>query len=260
MKKYFEIYKQFISSCFAESTSYRLNFWLLIIMDIILYLIAFFTVDFIYDHLGTIGQWNRDNFLFFISFILCVNHLHMTFVSENFWEFSFHLRNGTFDFILLKPISPIFNVFFRIMRPSTIWNFLLLWPLLIYYGLKSDLSILSWISLPFLVLCGFALMVALELILASFNFWIIDGWGTNFLRMQFQSLSRWPDFVFVNPFKRIFSFFMPFLIIGSGPVQFLLDNSNWVYLIYMIFSFIGSVIVFRFIWNKGLNQYESASS
>ena len=146
------------------------------------------------------------------------------------------------------------------MRPSTIWNFLLLWPLLIYYGLKSDLSILSWISLPFLVLCGFALMVALELILASFNFWIIDGWGTNFLRMQFQSLSRWPDFVFVNPFKRIFSFFMPFLIIGSGPVQFLLDNSNWVYLIYMIFSFIGSVIVFRFIWNKGLNQYESASS
>lgn len=260
MKKYLSVYYEFLRTSFAEATSYRVNFFLLIIMDLFFYASSLAAVFFIFEHVDTIGPWNRDAFLFFIAFVLVVDHLHMCLVSEGFWEFSQHINQGTLDFILLKPIGSIFTIFFRYIRPASFLNIFPTWAALIYFGVQCDLSPISWVFIPFLAIFSLTLMVSFEILVSMLMFYTIDGFGINFLRMQFQTLARWPDFVFRFYTRKIFTFVFPVLLIGSAPVHFLLDFRQWHYLLFMTLGILAQWILIRYAYRYSLHRYESASS
>ncbi len=240
--------------------SFRINFIFLIGMELIFYSTNLFTVDFIFDYVDTIGPWNRDQFLFFTAFMLTVDHMHMTFNSENFWWFSDDLKRGNLDFTLLKPISSIFTVFFRRMRPGTLPNIFTTWGLMIYFGSKLDFAWWAWAALPLLILTSYAFIISLEIIISISMFWLTEGHGVNFLRMQLQRFSQWPDFVFMYFTRKALTFFFPILLVGTAPVQLMFDASNWKYFILMLFYFGLSLITIKALWSLGLKQYESASS
>lgn len=260
IKHYLSIYKMYVATSVSEASSFRLNFVLLIVMDIFFYLSALLTVSFIYDHISTIGPWNRDQLLFFVAFMLTIDHLHMTLLSESFWILSEDIKTGRLDYTLLKPVHSIFIVFFRYFRPSSFINIIFTWSALIYYGLKVDLPIVSWILLPLLVLLSFILLAIIEFIITTSMFWLTEGLGINILRMQFQQLARWPDFIYNPLAKRALTFFFPILVIGSAPVKFLLQPTSASPLLGLLVAIIASYFFLIFIWKKAIAHYDSASS
>ncbi len=260
IKSYLGIYQQFLATCFAEASSFRLNFVLLILMDLLFYFTTLASVDFIFQYTDTIGVWSRDEFMFFVAFMLTIDQLHMTFISESFWMLSAHIRQGMLDFILLKPKGTIFSVFFRYIRPASLLNFVITWGLLIYYGSKVDLGFVDWALLPFFILLGLSLLTSLEILISTSMFWVIESFGINFLRMQFQHLSRWPDFVYHSLPRRLFTIVFPILLVGSAPVRFLLNKDEYWWILGMIGAQVVFIFVIRFFWKLGLNRYESASS
>lgn len=257
---YFKIYRSFISISFTEAMSFRTSFILLILMDIFFYASTLATVSFIYDHVEMIGPWDKHKLMFFISFMLALDHLHMSFLSESFWYLSRHIKQGDIDFILLRPAHSIFSVFFRHIRPSSLCNTPLVWGGLIYFGMQIPLRLDQWILIPFLLLLAFTLLAILEFIISTAMFWTTEGMGINFLRMQMQSLSRWPDFIYHQFSRRVFLIFFPLLLIGSGPIRFLYDYSYWLYLLGMLIAIIIGAKVLTYLWQKALKNYESASS
>jgi len=260
MKHYWEIYKKFVSTSISEATSFRLSFFLVAVMDIIFYLTTLFSVSFIFDHVQNIGPWDKNQLLFFISFMLAIDHLHMTTISESFWRFSDHIRTGSLDFLLLRPAHSIFSVFFSRFRAATVFNGIVAWGFLIYYGKEVGLPLLSWAILPFMILIGLNLLLVIEIILSTAMFWIVEGAGINFLRMQLQQLARWPDFIFSKYTRRVLTLVIPISLVGTAPVNFLLDYSNYQYLLMLvIFSIILWIALF-FWWNFAIQKYESASS
>lgn len=259
-KHYISVYNKFVSTSFTQASSFRLSFFLVALMDIIFYLSTLFSVTFIFDHVQHIGPWNKDQLLFFISFMLTLDHFHMTTVSESFWRFSEHIRTGSLDFILLKPTHSIFNVFFSRFRPATLANGIVAWSFLIYYGMKINLPWFGWALIPILILLAFNLLLVIEIILSTAMFWIVEGAGVNFLRMQLQQLARWPDFIYTYFTRKILTLFLPLLLIGTAPVKFLLDFHNYDYLVYMVlFSILFWILCFIW-WKYALRKYESASS
>ena len=259
-RHYVSIYRQFVAMCFAEASSYRLHFVFLILMDLMFYASAFLTVDFIYDHIALFGDWGRAHFLFFVAFMLTVDQLHMTFVSENFWGFSEDVRTGNLDFILLKPAAPLFTIFFRILRPGSLCLFPVPWACLIYFGMQIGLPAISWCLLPVAVFMAFGLVVSLEVLLSMSTLWLVESTGVNFLRMQFQNISRWPDFAYLRFFRRIFSFVLPVLLVGSAPVKFVLDPGRWQGLVLMLLYTVAACMLISVAWRAGLRRYDSASS
>ena len=257
---YAKLYREFVSNCFAEALSYRLHFVLMIIMDLIFYLSVLGAVDFLFIHLERIGSWGRTEFMFFMGFMIAVEHLHMTFISENFWMFSSDIRLGKLDFILLKPVNGIFVCFFRFMRPATLLNGIVPWGLLGYYGSQLNLGLWQWFLLPPLVVMGLALLTSVEIVLSMSMFWIVESMGVNFLRMQLQKVARWPDFVYHNFARKLFSYAIPVLLVGTAPVQFLLDPGEWFLLVKVGFILVICWGLTAWLWRKGLNAYESASS
>ncbi|MGK0367893.1 MAG: ABC-2 type transport system permease protein, partial [Thermoproteota archaeon] len=106
----------------------------------------------------------------------------------------------------------------------------------------------------------FSLLLVIEFIISSSMFYFIEGIGINFFRMQMQNISRWPDFIFGPLTKRMFTLFIPVLIIGSHPVKFLLDNSQWMKLVELCLAILVTSGVLAIIWPIALKKYESASS
>jgi len=260
LSQYWGLYRMFVSNCFAEALTYRLHFVLLMAMDILFYLSVLGSVDFLFAHLDRIGPWGRTDFMFFMAFMLAVEHLHMTFVSENFWNFSYDIRMGQLDFILLKPVGALFVVFFRSMRPATLLNAVFPWYWLIHFGSQLDLGWGQWALLPVLVLLALALQASIEICMSLSMFWIVESMGVNFLRMQLQQLSRWPDFVYRYFAQKFFSLVVPVLLIGSAPVQFLRDARQWQGMAWLL-GLMGVLwVLIGYFWRKGLRAYESASS
>ena len=260
MKHHFGIYSEFVKNCFAEAMSYRLHFVLLIFMDLMFYLSVIGTVEFLFLHMDHIGAWSRNDFMFFMSFMLAVQHLHMTFVSENFWNFSYDIRMGQLDYILLKPANSLFIVFFRTIRPGTLLNGIFPWAYLWYFGQQIGLVWWQWLLLPVLVLLSLALMTSIEILLSMSMFYTVESMGVNFLRMQLQQVSRWPDFLYQGFARYLFGFFIPVLLIGSSPVHFLRDPHQWPGMIQMLGIMVLIWIAIRWFWRQGLRAYESASS
>lgn len=260
MKHHLRIYGEFVKNCFAEAMSYRLHFILLIVMDLMFYLSVMGTVEFLFLHLDHIGPWNRNDFMFFMAFMLAIQHLHMTFVSENFWNFSYDIRMGQLDYILLKPANTLFVVFFRTIRPGTLLNGLFPWGYLVFFGERIGLVWWQWLLLPILVVLGLVMMTSIEILLSMSMFYTVESMGVNFLRMQLQQVSRWPDIVYQGFARYLFGFFIPVLLIGSSPVHFLRDPHQWRGMVQML-GILGLIwLATRWCWKRGLRAYESASS
>ncbi|MBM4253958.1 MAG: hypothetical protein FJ146_18475 [Deltaproteobacteria bacterium] len=260
VSRYWGVYTRFLSTCFAAASTYRLHFVLLIIMDQLFYFSMLGSVDFLYNHVSKIGAWHRSEFMFFIAFILAVDHLHMSFVSESFWEFAFDIRTGRLDFVLLRPLNTLFSVFARQIRPATLINFVTPWGFLIYYGRQMQLDLGSWILLFPMVLFSLVLLTSIEILVSMLMFWTVEAMGINFLRIQIQSVSRWPEFIYRGFANRLFTVVFPILLVGSAPVYVLLDHGRWPW---ALAAFVALVVIWALIgvfWQKGLKAYESASS
>jgi ABC-2 type transport system permease protein len=257
---YWDVYKKFVSTSVSVETSFRTSFILLIFMDLFFFFSSVGSVSFIYDHVVQIGPWQKNELLFFLTFMLMIDNLHMMIFSQSFWEFSFNIRTGQLDYVILKPMNTIFSVFFRHFRASSLFNTPLFLGYLIYYGVQVGLSPLDWIMLPFFICLSLALLVVVEFILSTSMFWLTDGVGINFLRMQMQQLARWPNFIYQGAIRKFLTVFIPILLVGSGPVHFLLDKNSWQLLALMVGALVVFTAILLFIWKIGLRRYDSASS
>ncbi|OFZ74633.1 MAG: hypothetical protein A3K03_12880, partial [Bdellovibrionales bacterium RIFOXYD1_FULL_44_7] len=253
-------YGAFVSTSFSEAMSFRAHFVLLIVMDLVFYGTHLWSIDILYDHIHLIGTWRREHLLFFASVMLAINQLTMTLVSENYWQFPLMIRTGNFDFHLVKPVSSIFLTFFRTIRPGSMFNMAFTAPAVVYFGLQVDLGFWAWIALPFGIVLGFLLQNSLEMLFSCAMFWMIDGTGVNFIRIEFQQLARWPDFVYPSMLRGALTYLVPVLLIGSAPVRFLLAPSDFWPILGLVVFLLFFWALLGFFWRMGLLAYESASS
>ena len=258
MKKYLLIYKEFFKTSLSEALSFRFNFILQLFMNICFIGSFFFNSIFIFHHVDLIGFWNKEEFLFFLSFVLFLNQIHSFLIAVNYWSFSDDIQIGNFDFTLLKPISSLFITFFNRLTIPSFSTVLVSLYLLIYFGLQLNLSVAVWLSLPFCCFLSIALLCGIEIIISLLNFFTIEGGGINQIRLQAQQISRWPDFIYQ---KQLRFFLIPVLATTSIPVRWILDTSYWSWLLIMILAtFTLWFLIIFWLWPKGLKFYESASS
>jgi ABC-2 type transport system permease protein len=214
-----------------------------------------------YRHTSHLGNWTKDQWFFFLSCILVIDQWHMTFVSQNFWMLPQFIKNGQFDFILLRPVSSLFISFFRHIRVASFLNIFLTIPAVLYFGSKVGLQWPQFLLLIFPLFLGFLLLIQIEQILMCWIFWLIEGWGLNFLRMELQRLTRWPESIFPKWPRKIFTFVVPILLVSNAPVGLFLGSENGIILFLGLMLANGcAFFVLKKLWKFSLYRYESASS
>lgn len=260
MKQFIEVYRNYISCSLTEELSFRLNFLMILVVDIIFLASTLGTAYVLFSHVETLGSWNQSQLLFFLCFMLVVDDFQALVLSSNFWQLSVELKAGNLDFTFLKPIPSLIPMFFRHIRPSSLLSVLASFILMIKYGLDLELSGIQFALLIPLLLLGIALRFLVEMNIALLMFWTTEGVGINFVRMQLQSMSRWPDFIYKGIARKLLTTVLPILLIGSAPLHFLFDYSQWHYVAFMTFLCLFFFVLLQFSWSRARVRYESASS
>ena len=260
--RYFRLYLYFLRFAFSRAMEFRVDFFFRVLMDGVFYITQFFFFNIIYLHTPALGGWDDAQMKLFISSFIFVDAFYMTFFANNSWWFPISINRGDLDYYLTRPASSFFFLSFKEFAANSLLNLVLACSILIYH-LSLYPSQLSEFKIFFYVLFlmnGAFLYYMTFLIFLLTVFWSQSPRGFSDVFYAAEKVFQRPDGIFQNYFRRFFITILPFSIMASFPLRFLLED-NILPVISQIVgaSFFIYTVVF-FLWKKGLRDYSSASS
>ena len=272
---YWHVFLTFARNSLVRDMTFRANF----IIDMISSLgwmvmnLAFYVLIFQYTpSLGSGTGWGKYEFFVFLATGLLINSTVQAFFMTNAEEYSELVRNGTLDFALLKPIDTQFLVSLQRIDWSSLGNFFFGLLLLGYSLLRLHHwpGLLEIVLYPVYVACGIAILYSLMFILAGSSVWLgrnqtlYDFWFyiTNFARYPME-IYKGP---IGTPLRRVFTFLIPVLIVVNVPARILTWSLHpetyreWLLPPFALLATLVSMVVCRWVFNRALLSYRSASS
>ncbi len=275
MTNYFRVFLTFARNSLVRDMTFRANFLIDLISSTswVLINLAFYTLIFHYTPaIGAHSGWEKYQFFLFLSTALLINSLVQALFMTNADELSELVRTGTLDFALLKPIDTQFLVSLARIEWSSLGNFVLGLALMGYsmYQLHYLPGLVQVVLYPLYVLCGIAIYYSLMIALAATSVWL----GRNQTLFDFwfyiTNFSRYPMEIYGGPWgtplRRVFTFCLPVLVVVNVPAQILVRPVNpqlpadWLLPGFALFATAASLIGSRWVFQRALLSYRSASS
>ena len=172
------------------------------------------------------------------------------------------VRDGTFDFVLLKPLPSLFLVSFSRLD---FWQAgeLLLAGILIGSGIHlGGMSIHPWQWLAFfaLVFSGALVIYSLCVVMLSMTFWFIKFDNSMTIFSALLDTGRYPATIYPNWLRVLVTFIIPIALAITVPMQALSGAFNgW----QVVGFFCLGLVTFSaalWIWKAGVKKYSGASS
>ena len=278
---YSRVFLTFARNSLIRDMTFRSNFvldcisslsWLL--MNLGFYLIVFYHVT----SIGVDTGWGRNEFFVFLATTWLINSIIQAFLMPNAQEFSELIRTGGLDFALLKPIDTQFLISFRRVEWSSLSNFVLGLIILTYalFQLASRTDPVwqwSWLGLALYFLyiaCGVLLMYSLMICLAATSIWLGRNQSLYDFWFYITNFSRYPMEIYQGgwglPLWFTFTFIVPVLVVVNVPARLLaqplVPRQNWEWGLagFAILATLVALVGSRWVFNRALRSYSSASS
>ena len=278
---YFRVFLTFARNSLIRDMTFRANFvlecvssvsWTL--MNVGFYLIVFHHAT----HIGPESGWGKYEFFVFLATTWFVNSLVQAFFMPNAHEFSELIRTGNLDFALLKPIDTQFLVSFHRVEWSSLINIVTglvllavsLWQLTTRADNPLVINPVVILLYPVYVLCGVAILYSLMIALAATSIWLGRNQSLYNFWFYITNFARYPMEIYRRgwglPLWGFFTFVVPVLLVVNVPARLLarpLDPRawwEWPLAGFAILATIGSLLASRWVFNRALRSYRSASS
>ena len=272
LRRYAGVFMTFARNSLVRDMTFRANFIIEIISALTwmgMYL-GFYVLIFEYTgSIGAEGVWGKYQFFIFLATTLFINSVVEAFFMPNTQELSELIRTGGLDFALLKPIDTQFLVSLQRVDWSSLANFLFAACLLGYslFRIGYTPSPLQLILYPVYVACGVGMLYSLMITLSATSIWL----GCNQTLYDFwfyiTNFSRYPKEIYSgpigNPLQFAFTYLLPILLVVNVPARLLvspLQDQNWSLAIYALASTGICLLASRWVFQRALLSYRSASS
>ncbi|MCL2722471.1 MAG: ABC-2 family transporter protein [Treponema sp.] len=245
MKKYFIIYIECIKTAIARELTYRLNFLLSLFITLGFNILFPLVTILIYRAGASFPGWDFYEVLLMQSVFTMSNGLACIMFSGVLWTTMQHIREGSFEIVLLRPVNPLL---FLIVTNFDAGSAGLIIGGAVLFGFSvSQTGIVSIAVIPqFLLLfaAGFAVMAGMQMIMAATSFkWV----GNSRIPEIFDSImtfGKYPVTIFPKAVQVIAAFVIPVAMIGFFPASALLGRLDPIALIavvpcvlFMLFGF-----------------------
>lgn len=225
MTRLFSIYRTCVATAIARALAYRLNFLLSMLISLGFNVLFPLVTILIYSSGAGFPGWDFYEVLLIQSVYTLSLGLASIMFSGVLWTTMQHIREGSFEVVLLKPLDPLFFLVASNFDPGSA-------------GLVLGGGIMFWVSLAnagpvplssiplFLLLfaAGFAVMAGMQMIMAATSFkWV----GNSRIPEIFDSVmtfGKYPINIFPPIIKGISTFLIPVGMIGFFPASALLGR------------------------------------
>ena len=262
IKKYLKIYSLFLQTSIASELEYKINIIIDFITAILSLIGSIFLLTIFFQSTENIGGWKFEQALIIQGIYTILNGITNTWFNPNLTEIVKHIREGTLDFVLLKPLDSQFFISLKKIEPSGFLEIILGIGLLFYSLGINQINI----NILFLLLClttlfsSVAILYSLWFLISTTTIWFVKTWNATEVLRSFLYIGRFPLNSFSFSLRIFFSIIIPIAFITTIPSEVFLGVAQlWEIFLEILVSGIFLIFTRKF-WLFALKYYTSASS
>jgi ABC-2 type transport system permease protein len=263
LKRYLTIYAALWKNSVAREMSFKGNFILWIIVELLWFGLQLSFVTVVYSQTNSVGTWTKWQMVLLVGASNFIQQVYQAFFLVNCTNLSELIRTGKMDFLLLLPVNTRFIVSLRQVDLGAFVNALFAICVMFFAAAKLDLHPTFPQLLGFSALCfvGILIHYSLMFMLAAISFWTVRAQGIVWGYYNLFNIARMPDEAFRGAFKAVFTFALPVLLVSNVPTRVLADKislpSSWLLLLGLGIIW---AMISEWFWRLSVRRYTSASS
>ncbi|MBK17018.1 MAG: ABC transporter permease [Prochlorococcus sp. SP3034] len=262
IKKYSKIYFLFNYTSLAIEMEYKINILIDVITAIIGLIGSIFLLSIFFANSRNIGGWSFEQALIIQSIYTILNGVTNSWFSPNLTEIVKYIREGTLDFVLIKPIDSQFWISCKRISPSGLIEIILGLTVLVccIYINKIPINISLLFLLTLTLVCAISILYSLWFLISTTTIWFVKTWNATEVLRSFLYIGRFPLNSFSFSLRIFFSTVIPITFITTIPSELILGIAPiWKIILEVFVSYIFITFSRRF-WKYALRFYTSASS
>lgn len=239
---------------------YRLDFFVGVLGAFVQHATGFIFITALFTTIPQIQGWSLWEMAFLYGLLVIPRGL-VELLFDGTWRLRLLLATGEFDRVLLRPLSPVIQVFTQMFTLHSFGTAGLGILILVYSSAELGLQ---WTigKLLFLILTLFAssmLIASINFATNCIGFWEPTSTSTvPYLVVNTAELAKFPIELYAPALQFIFSWILPFAFISYYPGVLLLDRPEVSVISYLsIVPAIIALLIARTIWGIGLRRYQS---
>jgi viologen exporter family transport system permease protein len=246
----------------VTAMQYRADFVLKGAMAVVWLAVALIPLVSVFHQRSSVRGWTFPEALVVVGWFSLMKGILEGAISPSLTSVVEHVRTGTLDFLLLKPVDAQFLVSTARFEP---------WRVLDMVGALAVFAFafhrIGHAPRPQGVMVALALLVvavlvlyALWILVVSASFWVVKVDNLSYLFGSLFDAGRWPIAVFRGALWFAFTFVFPLALMTSYPAMALLDRLAATTALFAVVGGLVFASLARFVWRRALAFYTSASS
>ena len=269
MRRYLQTLRLFWSTALAAEMEYRSNFILACITSAGHLVGSAFAIWVLYRKGILLGGWTFDQALLVLGFFVFLEGVANTVLRYNLSRIVEHVREGTLDFVLLKPIDSQFWLSTRNCSPWGIPNLALGIGVLVYAGTNLGFGPREYLMGAIPLGLGIVMLYSLWFMLGAMSIWFVKVHNITHVLYQLLEAGRFPVAAYPATYQFAFTFVIPVAFLTTMPAAAMIGDTGlapWfggrpVLLgVVTLAMAAGLLLASRLWWRFALRFYTSASS
>ncbi|AEI43602.1 ABC transporter permease [Paenibacillus mucilaginosus] len=261
--RYARIYGLFAKNSVISMMEYRVNFVFGILIELAYLCIKLSYVYVIYRIGVDIRGFSPDQILLFTGVYTVMAGLYSTFFYGNFIQLPEHIRTGSLDIMMTRPVSLQFMATLRSIDIGYSIPNLIGGVLMIVYGWRqSGIPVTAAHVAGFIgfILIGVMLTYAIFLLPQLLAFWTVKTGGVNEVSNALFDFNQMPMAIYHTAIQRAGTFLLPVFLISNLSPLYILGRMTPVYWVWGCAAPLLFLLMTRLLWRIAIRGYTSASS
>jgi ABC-2 type transport system permease protein len=259
--RYLRLLRLFFSTELQFELEYRTNLIVDLLQTVVIMVTSVAAVLVLFTYTDVMNGWSLGAMLVLLGCFYLVQGFAELILAPSFEKFMEHVRLGTLDFALLKPVSAQFLVTLRQFRVTNLAQ-MGLGIVVVAAGLPRVETVGPLDALAFVValVAGFLLVYALLLALSTLAFWFVRVDNLMAIYWAFLDAGRFPVDVYPGWLRLTLSSAVPIGVAVTVPAQAISGRLDLIGLGLLV---TGALVAFRlssWFWRIGLRSYTGASA
>ena len=241
---------------------YRANLVLDLFEELVVVVTSLFAVLVLFSHTGAINGWTLGQMIVLLGVYYVIQSAQSVVFELSLERFMEHVRLGTLDFILIKPVNSQFMVSARHIQVAQLGQ-MVLGLVLVFVGvgqIGEQPGAGEIAAFVVTLVCGLSLVYCLVLVLSTLAFWFVRVENLLAIFWSFLDAGRFPVDLYPGWLRLTLSTVVPIGVAVTVPAEAVAGRLDTQGLIIML---LGTVLVFLFatwFWRLGLRNYTGASA
>lgn len=260
MQRYWKVLKLFWSTAIAAEMEYRLNFVIATLTSLGNLGGSLFGLFLFYRTGYTFAGWPWEAALVVLGVFTLLQGFSSTFLAPNLSRIVRHVREGTLDFVLLKPIRSQFWLSTHTLSPWGLPDIVFGGCIIEYAGKRLGLEISNYLFSVVPLLFGLVILYSLWFMLAATSIWFVKIYNATEVLRGLLEAGRYPIAAYPTAYRFFFTFIVPVTFLTTIPAEIILGRGQFTWLIGAAVLALALFLVSTWFWRFALRFYTSASS